>query len=541
MTKRLLLASLGLGLTALAAAEPTPAAAERRMRAHVTFLADDLLEGRGAGTRGHELAMAYMIAQFSRLGLEPAGTDGFFQRMKFRESKLDLEAGRFTIRHPSGETLLRPITDTIVRPNAATAAAEVTAPAVFVGFGISAPEFNYDDFAKGADVRGKIAVILAGSPASLPATARAHYARSKTAELVRRGAIAVVTVETPAEEKRTPWALAANRGRFPTMRLVEPDGSLFEAFPEIRASASVSRAAGAALFKHAPVSIDTVFAASQRGEPQAFPLGIEITLAGRAKLSDATSANVLAWLPGSDPALAGEPIVVTGHLDHLGIGQAVDGDTIYNGAVDNALGTAVILEAVERLAAGPKLRRPILFASLTAEEKGLLGAYHLSRYAPPRVRRFAANVNIDMPLVFGPTRQLIMLGAEHSTLGPIAARTAQSAGFTVVADPTPEEVYFVRSDQYPFVRAGIPALAVKMGTLSSDSAVDLGALQGDFRRLHYHKPSDDLSRAIHWPTVAALADVSTELIRTLANETQRPAWNAGDFFGTRFGPAQGAQ
>ncbi len=527
---------LMLALASSAFASDLPPANERRMRAHVSFLADDLLEGRGAGTRGHALAMAYVVAQHSRLGLEPAGTQGYLQPMKFRESKLDIEAGRFTIKHASGDVSLAPLNEAIVRPGAAVAEGDVSAAAVFVGFGIAAPEFKYDDFAKGVDVRGKVAVILAGSPTQLPATARAHYARNKVAELARRGAIAIVTVETPSEEKRTPWAISANRNRFPTMRLVEPNGSLFEAFPEIRATASVSRPAAAALFKHSGVAIDEVFARGARGEAQAFPLGIDLALSGRAAVADAASANVLAWLPGTDPALAGEPVVVTGHLDHLGIGQAVNGDAIYNGVLDNALGTAVILEVAERLAAAPRMRRPILFAALTAEEKGLLGAYHLSRHAPPRVKRFAANVNIDMPLILGPTRQLIALGAEHSTLGASMVGAAERTGFSIIPDPLPDEVFFVRSDQYPFVRAGIPALALKIGEKSSDPAIDLAALQAEFRRTHYHKPSDDHTREIHWPTVVAFAEVAEELIRTVANEPKAPAWLPNDFFGTRFGP-----
>ena len=176
---------------------------ERRVRAHTTFLADDLLEGRAAGTRGHALAMAYVSAQFQRLGLEPAGADGYLQPLSLRESQLDREAGKLVIRRDGAEVTLVNINEAIVRPAAGAMATEVTAPVVFVGFGISAPEFGYDDFASGIDVRGKIAVILAGSPTKLPATARAHYSRNKSAELASRGAVGVISLETPAEEKRT--------------------------------------------------------------------------------------------------------------------------------------------------------------------------------------------------------------------------------------------------------------------------------------------------------------------------------------------------
>lgn len=526
---------------AFAHAEDPAALAERRVRAHVTFLADDLLEGRGTGTRGHGLAMNYVAAQFMRLGLEPAGDPGYLQPMTLRESRLDVEAGQFVIRRAGSPAItLAPINDMIARPAAGVAASEITAPAVFVGFAIHAPEFNYTDFPADLDLRGKIAVVLAGSPKNLPATAKAHYSREKTAELVRRGAIGIVSVLTPAEEKRAPWAFTVNAARFASMRLINPDGSLHEAYPELRATASVSRIAATALFKHAPRPLTEVFAAAERGEPQAFPLEIELTFGGRAAVSDITSANVLGWLPGTDPALAGEPLVVTAHLDHLGIGPAINGDSIYNGALDNALGIAALIDVAEQLISGPRRRRPVLFAAVTAEEKGLLGATHLARHPPARVRRFAANLNVDMPVILAPVRAVIGIGAEHTTLGASLAAVAAKNNFTVSPDPLPDEVMFVRSDQYPFIRAGVPALYLKAGLQSLDLKQDLAALESDFRKNHYHKPSDDLSGPIHWPSAGTFAVLTAELIRSVANDPVAPSWKPGDFFGTRFGPEKDA-
>jgi hypothetical protein len=534
------LCCLALGASLLLAtstlrADESDALRERRIRAHTTFLADDLLEGRGAGTRGHALAMAYVSAQFARLGLESAGLSGYLQTVSLRESRLDRDAGRLVLRRGGIERTLANVNETIVRPAAGETSSEVTATAVFVGFGISAPEFGYDDFAQGIDVRGKIAVILAGSPTQLPSTARAHYSRSKNAELVARGAVGVISLETPAEEKRTPWAIAVNRGRFPTMRLINPDGSLLEAFPELRASASVSRTAAAEFFGTGTPTVEQVFAASESGKPQAFDLGLEITLAGKAAVSDTTSANVLGWLPGTNPALAGEPLVITCHLDHLGIGQAVKGDTIYNGALDNAVGTAMVLAVAEEMAAGPRTARPVLFAALTAEEKGLLGAYHLAQNPPARVRCYAANFNIDMPVLLAPVRDVIGYGAAHSSLGAHFAGAAARQGFTVSDDPKPEEVIFVRSDQYAFIRAGVPALYVKSGTNGPAGGPDLAALETDFRKNRYHQPSDDLSQPIDWPSAAAISRLTTDLIRSVADDPAAPQWNPGDFFGTRFG------
>jgi Zn-dependent M28 family amino/carboxypeptidase len=409
----------------------------------------------------------------------------------------------------------------------------VTAPAIFVGFGVHAPEFGYDDFAGGVDVRGKIAVVLLGSPTALPSTAKAHFSREKTAELVRRGAVGLVSLGTPAEEQRRPWPTGAGTGS--TMRLIEAGGTLHEAFAEIRAVASVSRAAGGALFQRAPRAIGAVFAASERSEPQAFSLGIEITLTAKAALADVASANVLGWLPGTEAALAGEPLVVSAHLDHLGIGPAVDGDTVFNGALDNALGVAVLLAAAEELTAGPRLRRPVLFAALTAEEKGSLGSSHLARHPPARVRRFAADLNLDMPVILAPVRDAVGIGAEHSTLATALANAARRTGFSVSADPMPQEVVFVRSDQYSFVRTGVPALALKSGHRGLDPAQDLAALETDFRKTHYHKRTDDLSRPIHWPSTAAFAQLTTEIIRTIADDPIAPRWHDGDFFGRLYG------
>jgi Zn-dependent M28 family amino/carboxypeptidase len=536
MLSRLCVAPLlAFSVVAKLQADDADAARERRTRAHTTFLAADLLEGRAAGARGHALAMAYVCAQFERLGLEPAGEGGYLQPIALRESKLDRDAGKLVIRRAGSETPLANVNETIVRPAAGASTSEVTAPAVFVGFGISAPELGYDDFAQAVDVRGKIAVILAGSPTRLPATARAHYSRQKNAELAARGAVGVISLETPAEERRTPWAVAVNRGRFPTMRLVNADGSLHEAFPELRASASVSRAAAGKFFTGTSKTIEAVFAAAERGGAQALDLRCDVTLAGRAEVGDARSANVLAWLPGTDPALAGEPLVITAHLDHQGIGPAVNGDTIYNGALDNALGTAVMLAIAEELATGPRPARPVLFASLTGEEKGLLGATHLSRHPPARVRRYAANLNIDMPVILAPVRDLTALGAEHSSLGGKFTAAAARQGFTTSPDPQPDEVFFVRSDQYPFVRAGVPALALKSGLNAPPGGPDLKAIEEDFRKNRYHRPGDDLSQPIHWPSVAAFTRVAADLARSIADDATPPKWNPGDFFGTRFG------
>ncbi len=534
-----LVASLAVASSAAdARVDVTEEHATRRVQAHTTFLADDLLEGRATGERGFALAAAYVVAQFQRLGLAPAGDDaGYLQRVPLLESRPRLEASRLGQSSAAGETAFEPGNDFFAAPAPGETAAEVTAEAVFVGYGVEAPAQGYDDFA-GVDLRGKIAVLLPGAPATFPSEVRAHHASlvEKYSSLVRRGAVGVVTVITPFEESRYPWGMTLNAQRFPAMRRLDPAGAPVDAFPELRVRATVRRTSAGRLFAAAGRRAEEVFAAADRSEPQSGPLGTTLTLAAAADVRTLACTNVLGWLPGSDPALAAEPLVFTAHLDHVGIGAPVNGDAIYNGAMDNAIGIAALLEVAEQLAAGAPPRRPVLFAALTAEEKGLLGAYHLAAHPPQRVTRFAANLNVDMPTFPAATRDVIAWGAEHSTLGPLTEAVARTRGFTVSPDPWPEETIFVRSDQYPFVRAGVPALYLGTGIKPLDPAVDLAGLTDRLFRERYHKPSDDLGQPIDWPSAGAFAALAAELARAIADDATPPAWRDGSFFGGLFGP-----
>ncbi|AOS43541.1 Peptidase family M28 [Lacunisphaera limnophila] len=509
----------------------------QRVQAHTTFLADDLLEGRGTGTRGYDLAARYVASQFARLGLEP-GADGgqYLQPMKFREATHQIEAGRLVVRHNGAEDALTPINDMVVTAGFSRTADTITAPAVFVGYGVHAPELGYDDYA-GVDLTGKIAVVLSGAPKQFPSTQRAHHSSSsQKRELAEQhGAIGMVAIMTPADEARYPWAVVTAQSRFPSMRLLDAAGNPVNDFPALRVSGTTSRAAAARLFVGSGRTTEEVFARAEADEAQNFPLNVELTLAGANTQREVVSANVLGWLPGTDPALADQPLVVTGHLDHLGIGTAINGDSIYNGAIDNAVGIALILAAAEEIAAGPRPARPVLFAALTGEEKGLLGAFHLAANPPARVRRFAANLNVDMPLFPVPVRSLIAWGAEHTTLGALAATRATQAGFTVTPDPMPAETIFVRSDQYAFVKIGVPALYLSSGQQAVDPAVDLAGLWRKHLQERYHKPSDDLNQPIDWPSAGAFGLLVADLMRDIANAPQAPAWLPGDFFGGLYG------
>ena len=521
-------------------APPAAAAREadgaRRIQADVAFLADDLLEGRAAGTRGYDLAALYVANRYRAIGLEPAGDDGsYLQAVPLLEGRRESEGASFSISR-GGERIEFTFQDDFlpgVNYNAASHA--VTAPLVFVGQAVHAPELDHDDF-EGVDVRGKIAVYFSGAPADFANTQRAFHAsgRQKLITLAERGAVGAVQIGNPVDEAKYPWARGARNWAMPGMRLLGPDGQPVDAFPELRATASLGVHAARRLFEGAPMDADEVFARREAGTLEAFDLEGQATLAGRTTLAKVTSHNVVGRLAGTDAALASEHIVYTAHLDHVGIGAEVDGDGIYNGAFDNALGTAVMLEAATELVATPAPKRTLLFVALTAEERGLLGAEHFA--SNPGVEgTLVANINMDMPVFLADVTDVVPIGIEHSSLENDVKAAADVLGIGLTADPKPEEVVFVRSDQYAFVRKGIPAVYLDAGIKARSPDVDALALYEDFLTGHYHQPSDETALPIHYPSAARLAMLNAAIGRRVGDADQKPRWKEGDFFGRTFG------
>jgi hypothetical protein len=513
------------------------AASAARIEADVRFLADDLLEGREAGTRGYDLAALYVAAQYRSIGLEPAGDDGtYLQRVPLLRGVREREGARFAIVRDGRTTEYAFETEFLPLVNYSTGAAEVTAPMVFVGQGVRAPELQHDDLA-GVDVRGKIAVVLDNAPASFPADQRAFHAstREKLSELERLGAVGVIFLDDPVNEGKRPWALDAPNWRLAGMRRLDAQGRPVDDFPGLRVRVSSNVKLADAIFAGSPHTATEVFAMLEKGQLRAFDLAGTATLASRAQLERVESRNVVARLPGRDPALSAEHVVFTAHLDHLGVGAPHQGDAIYNGAQDNALGVATLLEAARLLAAAAEPpKRSMLFIALTAEEKGLLGALHFT--AQPTVPResIVANVNMDMPVLLTETSDVIPIGIEHSSLDALARRAVTEAGLTLTPDPQPEEVVFVRSDQYAFVRAGVPAIYLIGGVKPLGGGDGVQRLT-DFLGHHYHLPSDDLAQPISWTAAARLARLNYRIGLAIGDAAERPAWKPGDFFGGRFG------
>lgn len=544
---KLLLAPLALALLVACSRSPAPEPAttvaaapeggDRRIQADVAFLADDLLEGRAAGTRGYDLAALYVANRYRAIGLQPAGDDGsYFQRVPLLEGRRLRDGAGFSLVRDGQERRFAFEEEFLPGINFNAASHSVTAPLVFVGQAVHAPELEHDDF-EGVDVRGKIAVYFSGAPSTFPNTQRAYHAsgREKLARLAERGAVGAITIGNPVDEAKYPWARNARNWAMPGMRLVGDDGAPVDAFPELKATASLGVQAARELFEGAKMDAEEVFARREAGTLEAFDLPGQATLTGATALETVESRNVVGKLPGSDPALSAEHIVYTAHLDHVGHGAEVNGDGIYNGALDNALGTAVMLEAAHELVAGPAPKRSLLFVAVTAEERGLLGAEHFATHPTVPRESLVANINMDMPVFLADVTDVVPIGIEHSSLEDDVKAAAAELGVGLSADPKPEEVVFVRSDQYAFVRQGIPAVYLDAGIKARSPDVDALALYEDFLTGHYHQPSDDLSRPIHYPSAAMLSRLNAAIGRRVGDAAGRPQWKEGDFFGRTFG------
>jgi len=506
------------------------------LRAHMRFLADDRLEGRGTATRGHDIAAAYVAAQFEAAGLEPAGSGGtWYQPITFRSMSAE-PGGEFVLLREGGEHPLTPDVDVLLGKDPIHEHAALTAPLAFAGFGITAPELGYDDYAH-VDVRGKVAVLLSGGPPTFPTDQRAYYSSTlvKTRNAVERGAVGIVTVRTPVDERRAPWPRVIRQSRLPAMRWLDEQGVPNETYVQLQITAVMSRSGARALFADSPVPLAAVFAAGDSGRAQGFDLPAQIRTSTRTRHDRVESPNVAGLLRGSDPRLRDEIVVFTAHLDHLGIGAPVSGDSIYNGAYDNATGSAALIELARAFAAFPERpRRSLLFVAVTGEEKGLQGSDYFSRFPTVPGDRIVADINMDMFLMLEPMREVIVFGSEHSSLGPLAERAARAVGLSRVPDPAPEEVVFIRSDQFSFVRRGVPAVfPVLSGARRVAPGDSLSPMQR-WRRTIYHTPQDDMSQDMDIESGARFVRMQFLLGLEVANAADPPTWNPGDFFGETF-------
>jgi Zn-dependent M28 family amino/carboxypeptidase len=508
---------------------------KRALQRHVAWLAHDERAGRMTGEAGYDRAAEYVAAQLAAMGVEPAGADGWYQPVPLRTFKAKGEASRFVIHDAAGDEALVYRDAFSVRPDPVSPARQVRAEVVYAGYGIHAPDLGYSDY-EGIDVRGKIVALYGGAPDGFVGATRAFYASSEArrTELVARGAIGTISLRSRKDEEARSWeASKARIDQRASMTWVSAAGEAAGHFPQIQGAALISPQAAAALFAHAPLTYEASLDAMEAGTVASASLGVEVTIAGESLHSELTSPNVVGLVRGTDPVLADEYVVYTAHLDHLGTREEAGEQRIFNGVYDNAMGVALMLETARAFAALPP-RRSVLFVAVTAEEKGLLGSdYFVNHPTVPRAA-IVANINLDMPLFLYPVADLVAFGSENSTLQGVAERGAAAEGFVLSPDPFPEENLFVRSDQFSFVRKGIPAIFLVTGFASLDDRVDGEAAYRDHVRNHYHAASDDLGRPIDWASAVRFARAHARMGYDIATNTERPTWLEGNVFGTRF-------
>ena len=508
---------------------------EARLKADMTFLADDLLEGREAGTRADALSQLYIRTQFEAADLAPAGEGGtYLQPIRVRATVLDVASSQFEI---IGTTAARRFAngDEIAMFGSPTEADQrVEAALVFAGYGIVAPEYGIDDY-RTLDAKGKIVVVIGGPPSFLPAAEAAHFGSGERQrrEAARRGAIGVLHLWSPALEQRFPFdGLKALLGRV-DLNWLHPDGTPQLQSPGLRLSAFARGAAADAVFEGAPKGLADVMAEARTASPKGFALATRLTVARKSRHDDTlTTANVAGTLAGSDPKLKNEVVVLTAHFDHVGIGEPVKGDRIYNGALDNSVGTAMLIELARQVAAMPERpKRSIVFLAVAAEEKGLIGSDYFAERPTVPIETIVANINLDGAMPFYDFSDVIAFGAEQSEIGGHLSGAAAELGLAVAPDPFPAEGIFTRSDQYSFVKRGVPSVFLYMGFTDMEGRNVGREMWDELGKVITHQPADDLQQPIDYAVVAKFADVFRRLTLRVANAERRPQWHETSIFG----------
>ncbi len=493
-----------------------------RIRAHTKFLSSDLLEGRGVGTRGGDLATDYIATQFALVGAKPAGDNGtYFQRVPL--------AGAETIgaeaRLSAGSETFAWGTEFVGTTHRQQPAVDFDGEAIFVGHGIDAPEFNWDDY-KGVDVRGKVVVLFTNE--FFGQRALTYYGRwtYKYENALRHGALAAIIVHTTPTAGYGWDVVKSSWGKEDPQVRLAPDA------PALALAGWVTSEAGERLFKASGHTVDEMLKMANTRGFKPVPLGVRIKGHIPTRVREIESRNVVARVEGSDPALKGQVVVFTAHWDHLGIGDPVDGDRVYNGAVDNATGCAMLLEIARAWAMLPKKpRRSAVFLSVTAEEGGLRGSEYYASHPVIPAGKTAVDINFDAFFPFGRTRDTEVSGAERTTLWPLVQDVAKRMDLTISPDAHPEQGHYYRSDHFSMARAGIPAFSISGGTQYYGKSADFAAKDfEEFNSKHYHQPSDEYHEDWDFSGMEQMARFGFVIGMDVANLDRLPSWRAGDEF-----------
>lgn len=514
-----LLAILSISTTMLAA-QPQPAA---KWWSHIEFLANDGMNGRDTGSPEHRRAAEYIAAEFKRAGLEPGGTNGYFQSIRFRSRRIVEAKSSLQLVRPGGAVENVELGEEATFSMRIEPAPSVEAPIVFAGYGLQVPESKHDDLA-GLDLKGKIVLLLTGGPSNIPGPLLAHYQSIRWEYLKKAGAIGVFAIQNPKGQD-IPWDRSKLSRFMPALAIADP--ALDETLGQ-QTAVTINPANAERFFTGSGHTFKELLALSNDGKalPRfAIPATARVKVAIDAKTID--SDNVIGILRGSDPELRAEYVVVSAHLDHVGVGEPINGDRIYNGAMDNASGIATLIETAAGAAARGGLKRSIVFAAVTAEEKGLLGSRYFANRPTLTSGTIVANLNTDMFLPLFPLKSLVVQGLEESDLADDLKRVARPLAIEVLSDPEPERNAFIRSDQYSFIKTGVPALSLKVGFVKGSPEHQIVL---KWRSERYHAPSDDLAQPINRQAAEDFGKVYLALVQAVANRATRPQWNGESFF-----------
>lgn len=498
---------------------------QQRWWSHVEALANDGMAGRNTGSPEHQRAAAYVGAAFQRAGLQAAGIDGYIQPVKFKTRKI-VEAQSSLVLERNGNTEALTLGDDANFSMRIDPAPAVSAPLVFVGYGLNIPEQHLNEF-EGLNLRGAVVVYINATPPSLTGPLQAHFgsAAERWRMYKAAGAIGTISISNPRTTD-IPWARSTLARLQPSMSLADPalDDAAGQQF-----AVAMNPARANKLLQGTGHTIAELLALVDGGQALphfALPTRVKATV--KVERGDLVSQNVAGVLRGSDARRRDEYVIVSAHLDHLGVGEPINGDRIYNGAMDNASGIAAMLEVATELHerhATPA--RSMLFVAVTGEEKGELGSRYFAAHPTVPADKIVANVNIDMFLPLFPLKTLMVLGLDESDLGSDIRAVAAQLGLAVQADPEPQRNRFARSDQYSFVKNGVPALAMKVGYEANTPEAEIARRWTAER---YHAPSDDLQQPVDVAAADKYVDVLRELSLRIANRVDRPKWNEASFF-----------
>jgi Zn-dependent M28 family amino/carboxypeptidase len=503
-----------------------------RIRAHVKFLADDLLEGRGTGTRGGDIAANYIATQFALYGLKPAGDNGtYLQKVAFT-GVLTQPGSSMSLVPSKGTTIDLKLSDDYVTSNQTqTDSVDIDAPIVFVGYGIEAPEYKWDDF-KGVDVKGKVILVIVNEPPSkdpkfFKAEAMTYYGRwtYKFEEAARKGAIGALIIHR-TDLASYPWQVVRSSWSNEQVYLADDKD------PKLETASWIQLDVARQLFAAAGLKLEDMMESAGTRKFKARELPVRVKAHVVSKVRKFESYNVLGLLPGTDSGPATQAVVYSAHYDHLGIDPSKTGDNIYNGAVDNGTGCGILIElarAYARSAAKPP--HPVLFASVTAEEKGLLGSNYLGKHMPIPPAHVALDLNFDAVPPVGMPESVNVTGAERTTFYPVVEKTAKAFGYAIQPDAEPGAGHYYRSDHFSLARAGVPSFSVNTALKFVGHPPEWGkALRDEYTAKHYHQPSDEYRADMDFSTDAALAQFGFALGWQALAAKQTVGWMPGDEF-----------